>query len=418
MQKDLKPKLIVVLGMHRAGTSAITRALEVLGVSLGNNLMPAIEHVNPKGFFEDLEVNALNIEMLSTVGSDWFTVSPISKSQLDLLKQRGFLKLAADLIQKKCRNTLMFGIKDPRISKLLPFWNQVFDALEYDVAFVLALRNPLSIAKSLEKRDGLQSSHSYLLWLGHMLESIRGSADRPRLVVDYDQLIQSPDVQVKRIASTLDLTIDESALQAYATDFLDSGLRHATYANEDLLTEPSCPILVSEIFYWLRQASNEQISLEDKRFTEASGAWFNEFERLTPSLKLIDHQLDQIDCFHRDALDWDTQIAQLSQARLEQEAHMSDLNQKVADRDTQIAQLDQARLKQEADIAELNQVVADQQNTVSALKDRATTLEQRGLGLQADLNKARETQAILMNSKSWRLTRPLRDARRWLANLK
>ena len=38
-------RLIVILGMHRSGTSAITRGLQVMGVSLGNNLMPPMEDV-------------------------------------------------------------------------------------------------------------------------------------------------------------------------------------------------------------------------------------------------------------------------------------------------------------------------------------------------------------------------------------
>jgi hypothetical protein len=390
MRKNLKPRLIIVLGMHRAGTSAVTRALEVLDVSLGSNLMPASEHVNPKGFFEDLEVNALNIDMLGAIGSDWSRVSPISTSQLDLLKQGGFFRHAADLIQAKCRDTPVFGLKDPRISKLLPFWNQVFDSLEYDVAFVVALRNPLSIAKSLEKRDGFQASHSFFLWLGHMLESLRGSAGRPRMVIDYDQLIRSPEVQVKRMAATLSLKVDESALEAYAKEFIDRNLRHTIYTNEELLTESGCPALIKEMFAWLLQAATEQISLEDKRFREASQAWFKEFERLKVSLELIDDQLGHIDRLHREA----------------------------SDRDKQIAQLSQSRLTQEADIVYLNQRVADQNITISNLTDKTETLEQWGLRLQRDLNLARTIELQIMNSKSWRLTRPLRDARRWLTNLK
>ena len=61
MQKD-KKIIFVVLGMHRSGTSAITRGLEVLGASLGNRLMPPFVGNNDKGFFEDVDINAFNIE--------------------------------------------------------------------------------------------------------------------------------------------------------------------------------------------------------------------------------------------------------------------------------------------------------------------------------------------------------------------
>ena len=57
-------RLIVVLGMHRSGTSAITRGLQVMGVGLGDRMMPAMPD-NVKGFWEDVDLNALNMEMLS-----------------------------------------------------------------------------------------------------------------------------------------------------------------------------------------------------------------------------------------------------------------------------------------------------------------------------------------------------------------
>ena len=45
-------RLVLVLGMHRSGTSALARGLRVLGIALGDDLLPA-HPCNPKGFFED-----------------------------------------------------------------------------------------------------------------------------------------------------------------------------------------------------------------------------------------------------------------------------------------------------------------------------------------------------------------------------
>ena len=50
---DTHRKIIVVLGMHRSGTSTVTRGLRVPGASLGENLMPPAVDNNEKGFFED-----------------------------------------------------------------------------------------------------------------------------------------------------------------------------------------------------------------------------------------------------------------------------------------------------------------------------------------------------------------------------
>ena len=58
----------MVLGMHRSGTSAITKGLEVLGVNLGDNLLPPKDD-NPKGFFEDRDLVNLNERVLEKIGT-------------------------------------------------------------------------------------------------------------------------------------------------------------------------------------------------------------------------------------------------------------------------------------------------------------------------------------------------------------
>lgn len=90
--------VIVVLGMHRSGTSVITRGLQTMGVGLGHNLMPAIANNNDKGFFEDLEINALNMAMLKSIGSEWDLISPIEPSQVQMLNAQGYLQTESPLV--------------------------------------------------------------------------------------------------------------------------------------------------------------------------------------------------------------------------------------------------------------------------------------------------------------------------------
>src|ERR671922_675098 len=94
-------KVIVVLGMHRSGTSVIARGLRVLGVELGNRLMPPFEGNNSKGFWEDLDINQLNIEMLHFLKSDWHFLAPIRPSEVELLCKTGYLQRAIELLQGK-----------------------------------------------------------------------------------------------------------------------------------------------------------------------------------------------------------------------------------------------------------------------------------------------------------------------------
>ena len=65
--KDKNNQLIVVLGTHRSGTSAITRGLQVLGVELGDQLIPSAVVNNEKGYWGNFDPNARKIELLQTL---------------------------------------------------------------------------------------------------------------------------------------------------------------------------------------------------------------------------------------------------------------------------------------------------------------------------------------------------------------
>src|SRR5215207_145920 len=138
-------KIIVVIGMHRSGTSVIARGLQVMGVELGNKLMPPFEENNSKGFWEDLDINALNNEMLHSLKSDWHFLTPIHPSDVDTLCKNGYLQRAIELLREKTAGVKVFGFKDPRVAKLLPFWKDVFVHAQLNVSYVLVVRHPLSV---------------------------------------------------------------------------------------------------------------------------------------------------------------------------------------------------------------------------------------------------------------------------------
>ena len=77
-----KKDLFVVLGMHRSGTSVITRGLQVLDIDLGQNLMPPVSGISDKGLFEDIDANAINIELIRSFKYYWHTLAPIPTIEL------------------------------------------------------------------------------------------------------------------------------------------------------------------------------------------------------------------------------------------------------------------------------------------------------------------------------------------------
>lgn len=245
-----RKKVVLVLGMHRSGTSAITRGLAALGVDLGENLMQPIKGNNDKGFFEDVAINSLNVEMLNSIGHEWHSLRPVSESDFKrLCDNESFVKKAKDTVIEKLSNKVFVGIKDPRLSKLAPFWLTVLNGLNLDVKILVACRSPISVAESLQKRDRFPYLKSFYMWMDHNLNSLHFTKDISRLVVDYDRLIDSPRAQLIRIADylALDLALNEASLSEYISTFLDDSLRHTKHSTQESETIHSVPVEVREL---------------------------------------------------------------------------------------------------------------------------------------------------------------------------
>ncbi|HCS65071.1 MAG TPA: hypothetical protein DIW64_13940, partial [Cellvibrio sp.] len=245
-------KLIVVLGMHRSGTSAVIKALSCLGVSLGDDFMPAGKD-NPKGFFEDKDINQLNIEMLGAIGQHWFSLSLVTESDLEKLVTLGYLERAIELLTKKMAEVPAFGFKDPRVSKLFKFWRMVFSRIDCDVRYVFCLRHPLSVARSLRERNSTPIHKGYLLWLSYNLAIVAEAQNLSLIGLDYDQLMEQPLVALQQLAERLELNVDLHASNQFATEFLDQTLRHSRFDETVIQRDSECPLAVAETYPILQQ---------------------------------------------------------------------------------------------------------------------------------------------------------------------
>jgi O-antigen biosynthesis protein len=281
-------RLIIVLGMHRSGTSVITSGLQVMGVDLGANLMPASEGNNSRGFWEDVDINRLNIEMLHFLEIDWHFLTPVQPADVDTLCKNGYLQRAQQILQEKTTAKKRFGIKDPRIAKLLPFWKEVFAHSQISADYVLVIRHPLSVGSSLAKRDGFDFEKSHLLWLEHVIGSLVGTQGENRVLVDYDLFMQIPEAELTRIAKQLGLAIDAAELQRFQQEFLDPELQHSLYQLDDLARESTSPPLLQEVYSTLLEYTAGHLSLEDPALKKKILQWDREFARLRSTLMFID----------------------------------------------------------------------------------------------------------------------------------
>ncbi|WP_082765878.1 glycosyltransferase [Azotobacter vinelandii] len=382
--------IVVVLGMHRSGTSVITRGLQALGVQLGTRLMPAAPGNNEKGFWEDMDVNALNIELLAALGQDWHTLTPLLPEHLNPSVLDSFKLQAVQLLREKLSGVESFGLKDPRIARLLPFWTSIFAHLDVQVRYVVACRHPMSVARSLAKRDGFALEKAYQLWLEHMLASLAGTQNRPRVVVDYDLLMEEPAVQLQRIAQALDLEFDadSQAFAEYKEEFLEEGLRHSRFAAADLCLDKAASPQVEELYDALLQMASDRIAPDIQEVEGLIAALSEELQRsysllhytdlceirigeFTSQVAIQERQIAdgnaQVDTLNQTIAEREGQIHTLNQLVAERDGQIGGLNGIVAERDGQIHTLNQVILEREGQIGDLNEVIAERNGQIHAL---------------------------------------------------
>ena len=147
----MEKRIIVVLGMPRSGARVLTRGLRLLGIELGDFLKPGRSGNPEEGLFEDEHITHLNEEIFRKMGKPWNGgLDPVDRTQLldGSLKQE--MERASQILSERTQSTEIFGFKDTRTTVLLPFWKAVFKQLELDDSYLIALRNPSSVADSFQ----------------------------------------------------------------------------------------------------------------------------------------------------------------------------------------------------------------------------------------------------------------------------
>jgi hypothetical protein len=403
--------MLVIAGMHRSGTSALARSCNLLGVDLGSAFIPT-QPDNEAGFWEDAGVKDADDLALASHGMLWDDVRPLPEPWCD-----GF---GADEVRTRLRDTLaalarhsrLCGVKDPRISRLLPLWLPIFAELGVTPLFLIALREPTEVATSLARRDRLTPARSQLLWLRYTLEAELHTRGHRRWFVRFDDLLRDWRGALSCAARALGIDWPVSCDQAGAAidTFLDPRLRHHV--------APPLPAPVrAGVERWTQQAYATLLAMREDDTAPRRA----ELDAIRAALALGDVALAPV------VAELEDEIATLRSGN----GHVSD----DAGRSTHERELDRAR--REALLAhelvgqrdrelEQAQAVANERASLLRQIDAANESLQRqqadiaslqqGLGaLRGELDAQRaETAAALRvvadveRSLSWRLTSPLR----------
>ena len=189
-----KPSLILLVGMHRSGTSLLGSLLPPLGVAVPGELLGGDAH-NPEGYHERADITALQEQLLMDLGRWWPGASgtlALPDNWLELAcSLRARQALRSILRSEQERQLSVWAIKDPRTSLLLPLWRAVCAELELPLRLVHAIRSPREVVASLLHRDGaaagMTARRAWQLWQHHNAAVRRDGAGLPRLEVHYSR---------------------------------------------------------------------------------------------------------------------------------------------------------------------------------------------------------------------------------------
>jgi glycosyltransferase involved in cell wall biosynthesis len=220
-------EVIIVLGMHRSGTSVLSRSLNIFGFKHGNKLLEK-GFDNPKGYFEDYDIVELNDKILKKLNINWnlfFPTVRYSFSKNDFIE---YTEEAVLLLQRKINLNPFFIIKDPRLCRLLFFWKNVFKILKIKTFYVFSIRDPINIALSLKKRNNFYPEQAFMLWFEYLLFAVNDTLEEQTVFIEYDKILDFPKKEIERIGTILNIKnrINNLELKNFTNSFLDSNLNH------------------------------------------------------------------------------------------------------------------------------------------------------------------------------------------------
>lgn len=216
-------ELVLIAGMGRSGTSAVTRLLSLCGASLPPNLVQAAPD-NPRGFWEPLEAVILNDRYLGRNNSSWYDPSLTGVHVQD---RAAFSAEIVGFLRRSFGEEPVVILKEPRILSFFELWLRAIETAGFTIKVVHIFRHPDEVVASLRARDGLASEHAQVLWLKYNLAGERYTRHLPRMFISYAEVLVNPAAAALRCIHELELPLSLSDItKAQISNFINPMLRH------------------------------------------------------------------------------------------------------------------------------------------------------------------------------------------------
>ena len=384
---------LVVLGMHRSGTSALTGVLSHLGCDLAKTLQPG-DRNNPRGYFESVQFYTINDALMTSAASSWDDWNEINPAWYDSPRHDEFVAKAADVLTQEYGESGFFLMKDPRICRLLPIWQSALQKYKATPLYVTIHRHPNDVAKSLSMRDGWSLGRGLLVWLRNVLDAEAASRGGRRVFVRYESLLADWQTTVQQIADGLKIGWPvrlESASPAIAT-FLEPDLRRQRASDGPERNMVFVQGWVAEVFSILNRWSEAGEDKSDHARLDAIRAAFSAAAPLMSAL------LSDMDQDTKEA----AQVSVALTARAAAEARLSELEQVLS--------------STQAELGRSHSGLGEAQSAASAAQQALSTLRIEHQTLQTELQATQRDRSAL-SERLQSLETALTDSRKAAADL-
>jgi hypothetical protein len=296
--------------MHRSGTSAVTRVLNLLGAALPADLLPPLPNNNESGFWESHTLWELHEKLLADIASSWDDPTPFPENWIESPAAVPYRNKFSEFVDEVFSDAPLGVIKDPRISRFLDLWKAGIEDTGRVPMAVIPYRNPVEVARSLKDRDQIPASRSYLMWLRHLLIAERDSRSMARAFVDYGQFLDDWMTVTNRLSRQLGVSWPCNLLKANneIDAFLKRSQRHHREAPDALDARDDVPDWVKRTYKLLPRLDEdptdaetlhrfdqlrEELATADAAFSPAMRSYHEVEMRLTAEKELLDTKLSK-----------------------------------------------------------------------------------------------------------------------------